>query len=92
MKKNIPPFFQVTWDIPDAAAVQAMARGEATPEQQRRALDWIIKRAAMTYDVTFHPGLPDASAFAEGRRFVGLEAVKLLQLNLSQIRKAITND
>ena len=90
--KVVPPYFQVTWDIPDASALQALARGEATPDQQKRALDWFINRGAMTYEPTFHPGMPDASAFSEGRRFVGLQAVKLLHLNISQLRKALPND
>jgi hypothetical protein len=60
--------------------MQALQRGDASPEQQRRALDWIIRVGATTYDSTFFPGEPDASAFAQGRRFVGLEVVKLLKV------------
>lgn len=83
-----PVCFQAPWDYPDAAALQALARGEARPDQQRRALDWVVKTAAGTYQTSFVPGAPDASAFAEGRRFVGLQVVKLLSLNLEAIRNA----
>lgn len=76
------------WDVPDAGAVQALARGEASPEQQRRALDWIITAAGGTYDLSFNPDSDRATAFAEGRRFVGLQIVKLIKLNLSQYRTA----
>lgn len=85
---STPVCFQAPWDYPDAAALQALALGEASPEQQRRALDWIIKSAAGTYQTSFIPGAPDASAFSEGRRFVGLQLVKLLSLNLAVIRNA----
>lgn len=80
-KKAIPPFFAAPWEVADASAMQALQRGEASPEQQKRCLDWIIKVGAATYNATFFPGQPDASAFAEGRRFVGLEIVKLLTVN-----------
>jgi len=82
-----PPFLYCPWEVADAGALQALARGDASAEQQRRALDWVVRVAAGTYNATFHPGQPDASAFAEGRRFVGLEVVKLLNLNLSAFRK-----
>ncbi len=81
MSKAAPPFFLAPWEPADAVAMQALQRGEANEQQQKRALDWIIRVAAGTYNSTFHPGQPDASAFAEGRRFVGLEVVKLLTIN-----------
>ena len=85
---KIPPYFMVTWDDADATAMQALQRGEATPDQQKRALDWIINRGAMTYDVTFHPEGDRQSAFAEGRRFVGLQVIKLLKINTLAFLKA----
>ena len=74
------------WEIPDAAALQALARGTATEEQQRRALQYVIENICGTYDMSFRSGRPDDSAFAEGKRFVGLQIVKLLKLNLGAIR------
>jgi len=84
-----PAYFAAPWEIPDAAALQALARGDATPEQQQRALDWIINVGAATYQTTFHPESDRASAFAEGRRYVGLQVVKLLKLQLNTIREAL---
>ena len=80
-KKAVPPYFAAPWEVADASAFQALQRGDAAPEQQKRALDWLILVGAATYNITFHPGMPDASAFAEGRRFVGSEVVKLLAIN-----------
>ncbi len=65
----------------DAMAIKAMADGEATAEQQKRALDAIIYRVACTDDLSFraddHGGERDG-AFAEGKRYVGLQLKKLV--------------
>lgn len=76
------------YDVADAAALQALGRGEASPEQQRRALRWIIEGAANTYDLSYRPQDTGAMAFSEGRRFVGLQMVKLLKFNLGALREA----
>lgn len=87
---NFPPDF----DVPDAAALQALARGDCPPHLQKRALDWIITQAATTYDSTYRndvDGGDRATAFAEGRRFVGLQIVKLLNIDTNKLQKATTN-
>lgn len=79
------------WDPADAAAIQALARGEADAHQQKRALDWIINAACATYDMSFQPGGEEgrrATDFAEGRRMVGSQIVKLIKVNLSRLRTA----
>lgn len=76
------------YELPDIAAVQALERGEATPEQQQRALRWIVEQAAGTYEVDYREN-DRAHAFVSGRRFVGLQIVKLLKLSATaqQMRK-----
>lgn len=74
---------------PDIHAIRAVASGEASPEQQRRALDWIIQQAASTYDLGFIPG-PDGdrnTSFMLGRQFVGMQIVKLC--NMPVIRRRV---
>lgn len=83
---RIPLCFKADWDDADAAALQALERGEATDAQQKRALAWIIEQGAATYQVAWEPDSERASSFEAGRRFVGLEIVKLLKLNLQSIR------
>ena len=80
-KKPIPPFLRCDYDVPTVAAVQALSRGEATPEQQRAALNWIVNQAAATYGQSFQLEGDRETAFAEGRRFVGNQLVKLTKLN-----------
>jgi hypothetical protein len=73
----------------DVIAIQALARGTANLEQQKRALAWIIERAAGTYDMSYRPGAGEGdrdTVFAEGRRFVGNQVVKMTKLKIGQRR------
>ena len=75
--------------MPDAAAIQALYRGDATEDQQRRAFEWIVEKAAMAGDMSYRPGGLEGdrdTAFAEGRRFVGNQIRKLNILNLAAFR------
>jgi hypothetical protein len=51
-----------------------------SPFQVKRALDWIVKSAAQTYDNSFVDQDPNGriGAFVEGRRSVGQQIVKLM--------------
>lgn len=83
-----PPKFQPA----DAYALKALQTGTANEAQQKRALDWIIRSAAWTYEQTYSPASDRDTAFAEGRRFVGLQIVKLLNLSagvLDKLKKVI---
>ena len=74
----IPP----AYTIADAYAIKALADGTAEPEQQKRALEWIVEHAACKDELSFRP-VDDGgrnTAFGEGRRFVGLQIVKLLRM------------
>lgn len=74
------PHGPAAYEIEDVDAVKAVAAGNASPAQQKRAMDWIIQRAAMTYDETFVAGSADVTAFLAGRRSVGLQIVKLINV------------
>lgn len=74
------------WEIADVAAIQACVEGKATPEQQKRAIDWIVYRACCTDEVEYRPEERD-HVLASGRRFVGLQIRKMMGLNLSVLRK-----
>ena len=63
--------------VADEAAVKAIARGEADPEQQKRAFEFIVNEACATYDMSFHETSDRATAFCEGKRYVGNQLVKL---------------
>lgn len=78
------------WELADAAAIQALARGDAEASQQKRALTVIVEKLAGTYEHTFVPGAQDQTTYLEGRRSVGLQIVKLLKVDLAALRQAKT--
>jgi hypothetical protein len=83
------PWEPVAFVAADIAAMQALEKGTATPEQQKRALAWIIEKAAGVYEQSFWPGAEGArnTDFAEGRRFVGNSVIKLTRLNVTHFLK-----
>ena len=62
----------------EVQALRAIARGEATEDQQHLALDWMV-RACCTYDTSMR-GDPHLTAFAEGKRFAGTTLVWMLNV------------
>lgn len=92
--KPIPPAAADTpapFDIAHAGALQAAYRGEASEHQQRLAMDWIIKQAAQIGGQSYRAGDSHATAFIEGRRFVGAQILSLIGLDLQQLKKATPN-
>lgn len=87
-KPEASPWMPPDWKPVDISAFQALARGDATADQQKRALDYIIINIAGTYDLSYRPSSDRDTAFAEGKRFVGLQIVKAVNLNLAAIRQA----
>lgn len=79
--KPAPPFFRADYELADVSALQALQNGNADADQQKRALDWVLNQASRIKEVTFQPDSDRASAFAEGRRYVGLQIAKLLSLS-----------
>lgn len=74
-------------DFAAVRAIQAVAAGKASEVQQQLAMRWIIERACMYYDLGFSPESERLSAFAEGRRFVGAQIVKLIKLPIGQLQE-----
>lgn len=84
------PWKPANFDPADAAAFQALARGAANLDQQKRVLDWLVKKACHTYDLSYRPGGEDGKRdtdFAEGQRSIGLQIVKLLNLKIGLLQR-----
>lgn len=62
-----------------AAGMKALQAGTATAHQQVEVFNWLLKKAAGIAESTFHPGDPQATAHAEGRRFVGVQMMILIE-------------
>ena len=83
-----PPLYEKE----DVAAIQALARGEASAHQQAHALKYIVEVVAGVHDLSFRPHSARETDFAEGRRFVGLQVTKLTKLNINKLRKTDVRD
>ena len=85
MAKPHSPFSGIDNYLPaDTGAIRAMAVGEATPDQQSRALKFIVETLCATYDLSYRETDRD-TAFVEGRRFVGTQIVKHTRLDLERV-------
>lgn len=82
------PWLPAQYTDKDVIAIQAVANGTATPEQQIHALKYIVNDIARYMDLSFRPDNERATTFAEGKRFVGLQIAKLTKLNLGSLRKS----
>lgn len=68
----------------DVSAIKALSTGTANEGQQKRALDWIIRSAGGAYELSYRSDADGGSRetdFAEGRRFVGLQIVKMVNMS-----------
>lgn len=84
--KGSEPWLPAPYKLPDVGALQALDRGDAEADQQRRALTFIIETICKTYDLSYRPDSERDTAFAEGKRYVGTQIVKLLKLNMKALR------
>lgn len=72
----------------DVYAIQAVAKGLASDEQQKRAFRCIVEEIAGAYEMTFDPESDRQTCFAEGRRHVGRVLVGLANLTASAVEDA----
>lgn len=82
-KKAPEPWASFNADPADAAAIKALAAGVASESQQKLVLSLIINGICDTYGLSFRPGGlagVRASDFAEGKRHVGNQIVRLTKI------------
>lgn len=80
------PYSVAQEDLAGIRALKAVSQGAATPEQQKRALDWVVYVACQTYGDDYRTDSRD-HAYAAGRRAVGLAITSALTIDLSKINK-----
>jgi hypothetical protein len=94
------PYHPPDYDEHIVMAMRAFASGTANDGQQKIVWDWLqyATGTGQWADMTFRPGGVDAereSAFAEGKRFVGLQILKLLHpatlevIERERVKKAV---
>ena len=70
-------------DEAEAYAIQALEQGQASEHQQKLALAAIVKKICRTHDQSYMPGDTHATAVMEGRRFVGLKLLRVINTKVS---------
>lgn len=73
------------YDLADVHALKALMAGTATADQQQRAWTWFVHRAARAHKMSFDPVNDRLTSFSEGRRFVGVRALRLATAPLDAI-------
>lgn len=87
MDTKSAPWFPAKYELADARAIKNLAAGTASSEQQQRALKWIIENVAAYYDLSYFPTSDRDTSFAEGKRFVGSQIVKMLKIDLDALKR-----
>lgn len=89
MTKKLP-WEPADYDIQIVAAVKAVAGGTGTEHQQTLVMRYIIDVLGAYHELSFRPknlGGDRGTAFMEGRRYVGQQLTKLINLSMSVVRK-----
>jgi hypothetical protein len=79
------PHAPAAYDIAEVAAFQAVARGVATGHQQQMVIQWLLYASGKN-GISYVPGDTHATAFNEGRRFLGQQIDLLLKLNTASLK------
>lgn len=88
-KPGARPYQPSPCDRADVFAMKALAQGMASEGQQKRALEWILKIASGIADNTYYPDSERDSAFASGKRFVGLEIMGLINMPTGKLEDKV---
>lgn len=72
-------------------AVKAIFAGQASEPQQRLGLAWIIKASALE-DLSYRPGDMQATAFAEGKRRVGLDIKRAIEMTAEKVEALLLKE
>lgn len=81
------PWKPVPYSQAEAAAIQALQTGSASPQQQKVAINYVVRQLCKTYDLSYRPGEDGRrdTDFAEGRRAVGLQLVLMLNVKIGTL-------
>jgi hypothetical protein len=79
------PYMYTEYDDQIAAAVQAVAEGKANQGQQMLAFDWIMNSLCGYYDLSYRPSSDRDTSFAEGKRFVAAQLVKMTRMKIGRL-------
>lgn len=83
------PFFPYPWadNIPVVLAMKAMKEGKASGPQQQMVMQALLSVTGY-HDMSYRPDNTHDTAFAEGKRFVGSQILKMVNMSNDAIEEA----
>lgn len=82
-----PPFQLPETSLRDVRAMQALAKGEASEDQQILIYRYLTRKLGMVGELSLFPGQPDVTAFNNGRQFCGLNIIHLAETPMDILKK-----
>lgn len=79
MSKAVDVFELPELDEAEVVSIKACWVGEATPHQQRQAMNVVVDKLSMADRLPYQPGSFDETAFLNGRAWVGKALRRILK-------------
>jgi len=73
-------------DYDEMMSLQALEKGDANADMQKKALKAIVEKLCKTYEDTYDPKSERESNRMQGQRFVGLVIIEALRANPSKVK------
>jgi hypothetical protein len=74
------PYYPPDYDEFVTASARALFEGKASEPQQKRIVEWLLFEVCGIRDLSYRPDSDRDTVFAEGKRFVGLQLVKMTKI------------
>jgi hypothetical protein len=81
------PYVPPTPSADVTLALKCLSKGIANEHQQVVAVKWIVEELCETYGMSYRPDSERDTAFAEGKRFVGMQIVREINLDSKLLRR-----
>ncbi len=83
-KKIVPRWFECEYTPGHVAAAKALMKGAARADQQIEFMKWLVNNACQYNEVAWEAESDRTSSFEAGRRYVGVQVVKLTQIVIKE--------
>ena len=80
------PWLPALYQNRDIRALKSLWAGTASPEDQIHAIRYIVKHLCKTHDLSYRAHSQRDTDFAEGKRFVGLQIMKFVNYDPTDMR------
>jgi hypothetical protein len=82
-----PPYIPIIPDKKTILAVKSVFSGTANEGQQKLFLEFLMHDVCKVYDNNYHSGKPDDTAFALGKKFVGLQIRDIINFDVASLKE-----